>query len=100
LNLKNQFTQIVNKLTTKYDKELAAEEKMFKELRRDKYLKDYLNSPDKILYPKGKTRKFEYTTIPNQNTNATQETNIRKVFSTTNTNEDTKTFDGKASFNS
>jgi protein tyrosine phosphatase (PTP) superfamily phosphohydrolase (DUF442 family) len=100
LNLKNQFTQIVNKLANKYDKELAEEEKMFKELRKDKYLKNFLSSPDEKLYPKGKTRKFNYTTIPNQNTNATQETNIKNVFSTTNTNQDTQTFDGKVSFNS
>jgi hypothetical protein len=73
---------------------------MFKELRKDKYLKNFLSSPDEKLYPKGKTRKFNYTTIPNQNTNATQETNIKNVFSTTNTNQDTQTFDGKVSFNS
>ena len=100
LNLKNQFTLIVNKLSDRYDKELKAEEKMFKELRKDKYLKNFLTSPDEKLYPKGKTRKFTYTTIPNQNTNATQETNIKNVFSTTNTNQDTQTFDGKVSFNS
>ena len=100
LNLKNQFTQIVNKLSNKYEKELASEEKIFKELRKDPFLKNYLSSPDKILYPKGKTRKFTYSTIPNQNTNTTQETNIKNVYSTVNTNLDTKTFDGKVSFNS
>ena len=100
LNLKNQFTQIVNKLATKYDKELAEEEKMFKELRKDKYLKNFLNNPNEKLYPKGKTRKFDYSTIPNQNTNATQEQNIINLYKTVNTNEDKNTFDGKVSFNS
>ena len=100
VNVKNKFTSIVDEITKIYDKELALEEKMFKDLRKDPFLKQYLSSPDKILYPKGKTRKFDYTTVPNQNTNTTQEQNIINIYKTVNTNEDKNTFDGKVSFNS
>jgi len=80
-SLKNYFTKVVNDLGNKYEKEIVAEEKFFKNTRKNKSVKPFLDSPDQVLYPKGKIRKFDYTTVPNQSTNSAQEAEIKKVYS-------------------
>ena len=100
VNLKNKFTEIVNKIANKFEIELKAEEKIFKDLRKDSTVKDFLKNSDEILYPKGKVRKFTYTTVPDPTTNSVKETNINNLYSKVNLNPENKnTFDGKVTFN-
>jgi hypothetical protein len=99
LNLKNQFTKIVNDLANEFEKEIKLEDKLFKDLRKDKEFKPFLDSPDDKLYPKGKTRKFNYSTLPNPSTNTAQGQQIISLYSTQVTDGDKKTFNGKVTFN-
>ena len=50
------------------------------------------------MYPKGKTRKFEYTTVADPATEPTQKTNISNLYKTVNVDLDKTTFNGKIKF--
>ncbi len=100
VNLLNEFTKVIENLSNQYDKELIEEEKIFKELRKDKDYKSYINGVEEQLYPKGKVRKFTYTTVPDQSKIDQQRKYILDLYSTTNTNTDKTTFDGKVKFDS
>ena len=52
---------------------------------------------DEKMYPKGKTRKFNYTTVPGPN-NATQSEDIKKLYDGQNHGENTTYLDN-AKFN-
>ena len=54
-----------------------------------------MNQP---AYPKGKLRKFTYTTVPNPATDAQQKTDVANLYKTVNVNNDKLTFDGKIKF--
>ena len=57
---------------------------------------DYIN---KSVYNKGKLRKFNYSTVPNQSTNAEQEAAIKLLYSSTG-DVASKTWNNKVKFNS
>ena len=58
-----------------------------------------LSSQKTPLYdPKGKLRKFTYTTVPDPATEAQQKTDIANLYKTVNVNNDPLTFDGKIKF--
>jgi outer membrane protein OmpA-like peptidoglycan-associated protein len=78
-SFKNKLEKVVDKLQNKYSKELKKEEKIFEKIRKNKDFKSFLDEPTQKLYPKGKTRKFEYTTIPGVN-DATQKTEILALY--------------------
>ena len=59
--------ELVEKLQNKYSKELRKEEKLFEKFRKNKEFKKFVDEPQQILFPKGKTRKFTYTTVPGTN---------------------------------
>jgi hypothetical protein len=63
VSLLNKFEKIVNKLEEDYKKELNEEEKIFKDLRKKKDFKNLVDGVEEYMYPPGKTRKFEYTTV-------------------------------------
>jgi hypothetical protein len=46
------------------------------------------------MYPKGKTRRMDYTTVKGPN-NTFQEIDLRMVYGNVNSNESHTTFDGK-----
>jgi hypothetical protein len=50
------------------------------------------------VYPKGKLRKFEYTTIPDTATDAQQQKDIMALYSGVNSDSDNKYYDGKIKF--
>ena len=51
------------------------------------------------MYPKGKTRKFEYTTVADPATEPTQKTDITNLYKTVNVPPlDKNTFNGKIKF--
>jgi outer membrane protein OmpA-like peptidoglycan-associated protein len=64
---KNKLEKVVDKIGDKYSKELRQEEKLFEKFRKSKDFKAYVDAPLEKLYAKGKTRKFEYTTVPSAN---------------------------------
>jgi len=76
---KKLLNDVIDDLDTKYTKELNAEEKIFKDLRKNKTFKEYVDSPDTKFYPKGKPRKFTYSTIPSTR-NSIQETDIKNLY--------------------
>ena len=63
INLLNKFEKIINDIDFVYSKELKAEEKLFKDLRKDKKFKNLTDGVEEFMYPPGKPRKFEYTTV-------------------------------------
>jgi hypothetical protein len=71
--LVNRVERIVNKLTNKYEKELKKEEDIFTKFRKKKEYKEYVDGLDVKLYVKGKTRKMNYDTNTNSNTQSNGE---------------------------
>jgi hypothetical protein len=76
--------------------ELKQEEKFFEKLKKTN---DYLDFVNKSVYNKGKLRKFNYTTVSNDSTKATQEAAIKLLYSTTG-DVTSPTWNNKVKFNS
>jgi len=84
--LKNKFEKVVEDIAKEYSEELKAEEKMFEKLRKDKLFKDLTEGAEEKLYPAGKTRILNYTTvITNTNLKTEYETILKNLFSDGNT---------------
>jgi len=96
--LKKKFEDIVDDLAKEYSKELAAEENLYSDFKKSNEFKDYSEGLDEKLYSKGKTRKFNYTTVPTTDEKNQKEA-ISKLYSGENDGE-TNTYIGKAKFNS
>jgi hypothetical protein len=94
-NLKNKFEKICDNFKKKVDKELLEESNKIKKIKESPNYTDYVN---KLVYPKGKLRKFEYTTIPDTATDAQQQKDIMELYSGVNSNSDNKSYDGKIKF--
>jgi vacuolar-type H+-ATPase subunit I/STV1 len=94
--LRKTFDELCDKFKDLVLNELKAEEKKMKDIKEDKEYLSYINTN---VYSKGKTRKFNYTTVPNQTTNSQQITLIKNVYSDQNVDNDNKTFNGKIKFN-
>jgi transposase-like protein len=95
-----KFTDIVNDIADQYENEIKEEEKFFNKFKKTKEYKEYTEGIETLLYPKGKVRKFTYTTVPDTSKEETQKANISEIYSTTNTNTNTSTFDGKSKLDS
>lgn len=94
-NLKNKFEKICDNFKKIVDKELLEESNKIKKIKESPNYTDYVN---KLVYPKGKLRKFEYTTIPDTTTDAQQQKDIMALYSGVNSDTDNKTYDGKIKF--
>lgn len=99
-NLNDIFTDIVDKLSKQYKEELDDEEKIIKDFKKKNEYKKFVNGVEESLYPKGKIRKFTYTTVPNESKQEQQKINLLDIYATTNSNTDKKTFDGKVKLES
>jgi outer membrane protein OmpA-like peptidoglycan-associated protein len=95
-NLSNKFDKIMKNFVDSCKEELKQEEKFFDKLKKSK---DYLDYVNKSVYNKGKLRKFNYTTVPNEATKATQEAAIKLLYSTTG-DITSPTWNNKVKFNS
>ena len=95
--LKNKFDSIVDDLAKEYVKELDKEEELYEDFKDSNDYKDFVDDLDEKMYPKGKTRKFNYTTVPGPN-NATQSEDIKKLYDGQNHGENTTYLDN-AKFN-
>jgi hypothetical protein len=96
--LKSRFTSVVNNLASNYVDELQSEEKLFAKFKTSKTYNQYFEGIEQTLYVKGKTRKFEYTTIPSGN-NAQQKQKILDLYKTSNVDPNKNTFTNKITLN-
>jgi len=87
--LKRKFSKIVNDLAKDYSSEIDDEEKKFKKLRNSKEYKDLTDGITDKLYVKGKTRKFNYTTVPNPQTYDNQKQSVINLYKTDNVDPNT-----------
>jgi hypothetical protein len=94
-NLKNKFEKICDIFKKNVDKELLEESKHIKKVKESPNYTEYVNQ---FVYPKGKLRKFEYTTIPDTATDAQQQKDIMALYSGVNSDSDNKYYDGKIKF--
>jgi len=84
--LKNKFEKVVNDIAKEYSQELREEEKIFEKLRKDKKFKDFTIGVENVLYPVGKTRVLNYTTvITNTELKDTYKNILENLFSGGNT---------------
>ncbi len=98
--LVRKFNNVTDDLAKEYSREIKKEEKIFSDFRKSSEYKTYIESPDDILYPAGKTRVFDYTTVPNPTTEAAQKKLLSDLFTTVNLEPDnTKIYMGKVKFN-
>ena len=99
VNLKNKFEKIVNDLSDDYKSELKDEEKMFTKLKKTDEFKSLTVGIEKVMYPKGKTRKFEYTTVADPTKVKAQTDDIQNLYRTVNSPPpDKTTYIGKIKF--
>jgi hypothetical protein len=98
VNLQNKFDKITDNLAKKYSKELKEEEVKFEKFKKNKEYTNYIDGIEEKMYPKGKTRKFEYTTVPDPAKEPTQKTEISNLYKTVNVDTTKSTFNGKIKF--
>jgi len=94
-NLKNKFEKICDNFKKIVDKELLLESNHIKKIKEFPEYTKYVNE---FVYPKGKLRKFEYTTIPDTATDAQQQKDVMTLYSGVNSDSDNKSYDGKIKF--
>jgi outer membrane protein OmpA-like peptidoglycan-associated protein len=99
VKLQKKFDDITDDIAKRYSKELKAEEKKFDKFKSSSEYKSFTEGIDNKMYPKGKTRKFEYTTVADPTKEPTQKTDISNLYKTVNVPPlDKNTFDGKIKF--
>jgi hypothetical protein len=98
-NLKKKFDNIVDDLANNYNDELSGEEKKFKKFKESSEYRKYTDGIENTLYPKGKIRVFNYTTIPDTTKETQQKQKVQDLYKIVNVNEDKTTFDGKVKLN-
>jgi hypothetical protein len=94
--LKRKFSNICDDFRDIVKYELKSEEKIVTNLKKTPEYKFLL---DKEPYTKGKFRKFNYTTVPNEEKIATQTKALMDLYSTKNSDDNKTTFNGKVQFN-
>ena len=94
--LKRKFSNICDDFSDIVKYELKSEEKIAANLRK---IPQYKGLLDKAPYVKGKMRKFNYTTVPNEEKKAAQNKALTDLYSTKNSDENKTTFNGKVQFN-
>jgi len=97
-DLRKSFDKACDELAKNYEKELKAEEKNFEKFKKSDGYKPYLTGIDKLMYPKGKTRKFNFTTQKDEVKFPQQEKYIKDIYGTVPYGDkanDKNTFDGK-----
>ena len=94
--LKRKFSNICDDFSDIVKYELKSEEKIAANLRK---IPQYKGLLEKAPYVKGKMRKFNYTTVPNEEKKAAQNKALTDLYSTKNSDENKTTFNGKVQFN-
>jgi len=99
VKLQKKFDDITDDIAKRYSKELKGEEKKFDKFKTSSEYKSFTEGIENKMYPKGKTRKFEYTTVADPATEPTQKTDISNLYRTVNVPPlEKNTFNGKIKF--
>ena len=96
--IRKYFNKKCDDLSDDYSKELKSEEKFITDFKKNKKYTKYTTDITELMYPKGKTRRMNYTTVKNDATQKKQEQTIKDIYGTTNYGKDAATlttFDGK-----
>jgi outer membrane protein OmpA-like peptidoglycan-associated protein len=94
LRLDRKFRKVCNDFSDLVNKELKEEKKYIKNVKDNTIIKDILNEKS---YVEGKTRKFQYTTVVDDNLEENQQ-KIKDLYSSVNVNNE-DTWNGKIKFN-
>ena len=92
------FNKKCDDLSDDYSKELKSEEKFITDFKKNKKYTKYTTDITESLYPKGKTRRMDYTTVKDDAKQKDQEQNIKDIYGTVNYGKNAATlttFDGK-----
>jgi len=84
--LEKSFNKIVDKFRDSVKQELDYQEKKYKNVKKSVEYKDWTS---KNIYNKGKVRKFTYTTVVNESTNAEQSDNLLLLYRGNNGTDNT-----------
>jgi hypothetical protein len=87
VKLSFKFNQILDKLKIKYNRQLNKDEKIFTQVKNNKVFKDLTKNLGDDMYKKGKERKFNYTTVPDDNIKSSQETQIKELYQKKNSGD-------------
>ena len=99
-NLKRVFENIVEDIADDYSKEVKKEDNFFEKFKKSSDYSKYVSGVDAVLFKKGLPRIVNFTTVPNQATQATQETDLKNLYKgDPGKINDLSTFDGKIKFN-
>ena len=108
-NIKNQkkpkklsklFEDIVDNYVKIYKKEIEEEDKIFKTFKNSAEYKKFIDGVDTVLYKKGKPRIITFTTVVDNATLGTKQTNLKSLYQGDPEKiPDLTTFDGKIKFN-
>ena len=98
--IKKVMDDICEDLAKDYQKEYDAEQKVFTKYKESKTYKDYTDGIELKLYPKGKTRIFDFTTVSTDAVvRSLVEIGLRLLYSTTPISEPKNTFNDKTKLN-
>ena len=98
--IEKTLNEICDDLVKNYKKEYDAEQKIFTTYKQSKTYNDYTVGIESKLYPKGKTRILDFTTVTtNETIKTTAEGMIKILYSTTPITEPKNTFNDKTKLN-
>ena len=94
--IRKYFNKKCDDLSDDYSDELKSEEKLITKFKKDKKYTKYTTDITELMYPKGKTRRMNYTTVKDESKQKNQEQTLKNIYGTTNYGQITLTiFDGK-----
>ena len=98
--LSRVFDNVVDDIADNYKDEIKEEDKYFEKFKKSEGYRKYTAGVNDVLFKKGLPRIINFTTVPNQATQATQETNLKQLYAGDPSKvNNLKTFDGKIKFN-
>jgi len=98
--VKKTMDDICNDLVKNYKKEYDAEQNIFTTYKQSKTYKDYTDGIESKMYPKGKTRIFDFTTVSTDDVvRSLVEIGLRMLYSTTPISEPKSIFNDKTKLN-
>jgi hypothetical protein len=89
--LRKKFEKITDNIAKEFNKELKLEEGLFDNYRKSKEYKNLTDGFEKELYPVGKERVLNYTTVVNTTTNDDSVNRLKALFSDVNSIDGDKT---------
>jgi len=82
--LKKKFDNITDDYAKQYTKELESEVEIFEKYKESAVYKEFSEGADDLMYPLGKTRLLNYTTVPDTTNEAAKKDKLKSLFKTVN----------------